>query len=138
MRQWVLFILTAMAMQAQADDVTYKYLVFTTDSGTKTFVASEGLKLTVSNGSLVATAADGTTTTMPLATLTSMAFAESASGATGLAETPLGTGQQSVEVFTLAGIRLGTFSSTTQLRQALGAGIYLVKQNGTTKKITVK
>ena len=139
MKKWIAIILTTIAMQAQADDFTYKYLVMTDASGTETALSAEGLKLCVANGYLVASNDGETTATFELASLVSMTFTEEASSVVTAIDSTLGTAQEGeVEAYNLSGVRLGTFGSMNQLKSALGRGIYIVKQNGTTKKITLK
>lgn len=139
MKKWIAIIVATIAMQAQADDFTYKYLVMTDASGTETALSAEGLKLSVANGYLVASNDGETTATFELASLVSMAFAETATSVVTAIDGTLGTAQEGeVEAYNLSGVRLGTFSSMSQLKSALGCGIYIVKQNGTTKKITLK
>lgn len=139
MKKWIAIIVATIAMQAQADDFTYKYLVMTDASGTETALSAEGLKLSVANGYLVASNDGETTATFELASLVSMAFAETATSVVTAIDGTLGTAQEgAVEAYNLSGVRLGTFSSMSQLKSALGCGIYIVKQNGTTKKITLK
>lgn len=139
MKKWIAIIVATIAMQAQADDFTYKYLVMTDASGTETALSAEGLKLSVANGYLVASNDGETTATFELASLVSMAFAETATSVVTAIDGTLGTAQEGeVEAYNLSGVRLGTFSSMSQLKSALGRGIYIVKQNGTTKKITLK
>lgn len=136
MKKWTFTLLAAIALQTQAADFTYRYLVVTDAQGNSTSLAAEGLRLTVSNGKLVATNADGTAT-FTLAQLSSMVFSESdPSTVTAIDVMPGST--TPIEAYTVGGMHLGTFASMSQLRSAVGQGVYIIKQNGTTKKITVK
>ena len=93
----------------------------------------------MANGYLVASNDGETTATFELASLVSMAFADTATSVVTAIDGTLGTAQEGeVEAYNLSGVRLSTFSSMSQLKSALGRGIYIVKQNGTTKKITLK
>lgn len=137
MKKWTISLLAAMALEAQASDYVYKYLVVTDAQGNATSVATEGLTLTIVGGSLVAANSEGSAS-FTLSQLASMAFSQTAIGnATAVESLPV-TQSAAMEVFTLGGVRLGTFSSKTQLSNELGKGVYIVKQNGTTKKITIK
>ena len=141
MKKWSITLLVAFAIQAQAadDNVTYNYLMVTNADGNCTPLVAEGLKMTFTNGNLTATSADGTTTTLPLASLATMVFAENADGAATVIDSTADSDRQgTVEVYSLSGTCLGTFESMSQLKATLKAGIYVVKQNGTTKKISVK
>ena len=137
MKKWTITILAAMAIEAQAGDFVYKDLVFTDTQGNTTSIATKGLKLTVADGSLVAVNSDGTTT-FTLSQLATMAFSETAMNPTTAIEALPALPSSSIEAYSLKGERLGTFDNMTQLKNTLVKGIYIVKQNGTTKKITIK
>jgi hypothetical protein len=136
MKKWTLTLLAAAALEAQAGDYTYKYLVLTDAQGNTTSVSTDGLTLRVPDGNLVATNSLGTAT-FALSQLASMAFSESATSAV-TAINALPGNDAPIEAFTTGGVSMGTFGSMSQLRATLSKGVYIVKQNGTTKKITVK
>ena len=77
MRKWIISVMAVLVMQTFAADDTYKYLVFTSSDGTETPVATDELLLKVSSEYLVATNSEGTTS-LKLADLSKMAFAQSA------------------------------------------------------------
>ena len=60
-----------------ADDYTYPYLIFSASDGTQTTVSVSALEITFADGQLVAKNGDGTTT-LTLADLATMTFAETA------------------------------------------------------------
>ena len=135
MKKSFFFLLTLAAVAtAQADD--YPYLTFQTAGGESTSVLTSSLVIPFSGGNLVATASDGTATTLPLSGLSKMYF--SASGTTGIEETPAATTDEPVEVFTLAGISLGQYENLKHAQTTLAKGIYVVKSPSRTLKISVR
>ena len=117
---------------AHADD--YPYLTFETQDGNTQSVAVSGLTLTIADGNLVA--ANGTQTlTLALSDLTKMYFASEATSIDELTSKLPTDGV--AEVFTLAGVSLGQHSLNA-LRSTLNAGVYIIKVNGQTLKVTVK
>lgn len=139
MKKWIILLIAAMAMEAQADDFVYKYLVVTQLDGNTVALPTDGLTLTLSNGMITATAADGTTTAIDPATAVSMAFAEQAENTTTAIERPeTAESATGIEAYNLAGVRLGTFASRADMKGALGTGVFIIRQNGQTKKIILK
>lgn len=118
-----------------ADDYTYPYLVFTNSQGQQTAIAVDGLEIKISDGNLLATNAEGTTT-LSLADLASMQFTETADTSTGIDE--LDTAELPVTVYSLSGIEVGTFDNLKMAQQRLQQGVYIVKQNGKTAKFCVR
>ena len=76
MKKWIICLMAVIAIQAFAAEGTYKYLVFTGSDGSQTRVATDGLRLTTANDSLMATNGEGTTA-FALTDLLKMAFAVS-------------------------------------------------------------
>lgn len=116
-----------------ADDYAYSFLVLTTNTGQQTSLPVEGLRLTVNGTNLVATQASGTQT-FDLSSLASMRF--SSGTATVVEQTAIT--HTTVEVFSLAGMRIGEFANMAECRSKLGKGIYIITQAGKTKKLQVK
>ncbi|MBQ9355716.1 MAG: hypothetical protein IJT98_00265 [Prevotella sp.] len=137
MKNGMIICLLALSAQALAGDFTYKYLVMTDSGGNHTSLATSGLTMRIENGNLVIVSNEGTTT-LSLASLAKMEFSETKVGNTTTAIGMLPVGSADVEVFNLQGVGMGTFSSMSQARATLPAGIYIVKQNGQTRKITLK
>ena len=137
MKTWTISLLAAIAIEAQAGDYVYKYLVVTDAKGNVKSLTTEGLKLMIADGSLVAVNSEGTAA-FTLTQLASMALSETALNTATAMETLPVTQETAIEAFTLGGVSLGTFSNMSQLRSELVKGVYIIKQNGTTKKITVK
>ena len=130
------FILMALAgsLAAQADD--FPYLTIQATDGTEQSVAVESLKLTFSNGQLVATNSDGTQT-FALSSLSKMYFSttQTAGISTTISSTPT---EGSVEVYSLSGMFMGQFESMTKAKESLRPGVYVMKTKTRTLKITVK
>ena len=127
-----LILFAGSALSSLAYD--YPYLAFQTSNGSVTTVAVESLTLTVSGSSLVATNDDGSVT-LSLSDLSKMYFTTEA--ATGISNVSSNTGNE-VDVYTIAGIYIGRYSSFASARDRLGSGVYIVKSESRTQKITVK
>ena len=134
MRKLLLIPIVFATMQVHAQDYTYPYLVLTANDGTQTVLPVDGLRLTFANGEVVATTNDGQLT-FDLSTLYSMSFSETKAETGILHNVDV---LQPVEVFTLSGVLRGFFDSLSEAKSALPHGIYIVKQEGKTLKITVK
>lgn len=137
MKKLIAILLAIVAIGAQADDFTYKYLVMSESDGAKTYLDVEGLELTFVDGVLSARNS-ARSYTFTLASLFSMQFAQTSGPTTAVSPSPQLPNSSPVEVFTLSGVSRGSFSSLSEMKSSLPAGIYLVKQNGTTTKITVR
>ena len=107
-------MMAAAAIQASAADYPYKYLVFTSSDGSTTSVSTDGLTLTAADGNLVAANSEGSTT-LPLASLSKMAFAES-SDDTGLDADVNGDG--AVDVADISSIITVMAGDTQQVESA--------------------
>ena len=137
MKKWILCLMAIMSIETGAADFTYKYLVLTASDGAQTALAAEGLKLTFADGQLVATNGDGEQS-VALASLASMAFAETDS-TTGIDASLAKSGADArCEVYTLGGVHVGTYASCSALQSQLKSGVYVVKQNNKSTKIIVK
>lgn len=126
-------LITLGTLQAQAYD--YPYLVFRNTEGTTTVIAVESLSITISDGQLVATNADGTQS-FALADLSKMYFTQQAD-LTGISN----AGKQEdevVEVFTTGGIKLGKYLNINEAKTSLKPGIYILKSKQKSFKIVVK
>lgn len=110
----------------------YPYLVFQTTDGNATSVEVSDLTISVNGTSLVVTNGDGTQT-FTLSDLSKMYFSQTA----GIDDIRDDNGQ-AVEVFHLSGQRVGSFIDLRSARQQLEKGIYLVKANGKTSKISIQ
>ncbi len=133
-RIFLVFSLLIGIGSVHADDYEYPYLVFQTSSGATKAISVESLTLTVSNGELIATNSAGTQT-FTLSELSTMSFSEVA---TAVTEIEASTDSEAVEIFSIAGVALGSYDNLKSAEQALPAGIYIVKSNQKTSKIALK
>lgn len=118
---------------ANAD--TYPYLSFETQDGTTRSVSVESLAITFSDGKLLAS--NGTDSyEISVASLSRMYF--STDNLTGISTVKSGETSGNMEVYSLSGVRIGTFASAEALRSGVSAGVYIVKSNGKTLKVTVR
>lgn len=137
MKKWTISLLAAMAIEAQAGDYVYRYLVVTDVQGNSTSVVTDGLRFTISDGNLVAVNNEGNFT-FTLGQLASMTFSETATNTTTAVDALPVTQATTIEAYSLGGARIGCFNSMSQLKNTLAKGVYIVKQNGITKKVTIK
>lgn len=142
MKKWILFLMAVVAIDAFPADYVYKYLVFTGSDGLQTAVSTDGLTLSISDGALVATSSVGTTT-FTLTDLSKMKFSDSADdlvtkieGMDELTADDMESG--TVEVYNLSGVHKGTFNSIREMKSRVGAGVYVIKQNGKNTKMIVR
>lgn len=148
----IITVLCGFALSASADD--YNYLNFRLYDGTEQSLAANGLKITFSDGSLVATN-NGTSTTLDLAQLSAMYFSQndvsSVDGITiGQRNIRVDNGSvyvagnqgEEVRIFNISGVlcsRCQLSSDGEELvGESLAAGVYVVKVNNNATKIIVK
>lgn len=131
-----LLIIAAAAVVETAQAYDYPYLTLQKSDGTEQSVAVEQLKLTFSDGQLVLSNSDGTTT-ISLSDLSKMYFSTSATAGISTQITEA-TDDSPVEVYTLSGMSIGSFESVAEAKKQLKAGIYVMKSKTRTLKITVK
>lgn len=131
----LVFTMLMMAGILQAKAYDYPYLVFLNSEGTATFLAVESLSITINDGKLVATNADGSQT-FSLSDLSKMFFSKTTE-ITGINDINT-NGSQEVEVFTTGGVKLGKFESNTSAKTSLKPGIYVIKNSQKTYRIAVK
>lgn len=112
----------------------YPYLVFLNSEGGTTAVSVESLNITISNGKLIITNADGTQT-FSLSELSKMYFSQDAD-LTGISTNNIT--DEAVEVFTLGGLALGKFENVNTAKASLKPGLYIMKNKKNTYKIAVK
>lgn len=133
MKKALLSIVAATAALS-ANAWEYPYLTFVDANGKATSYSVERLRVTVADGALTLTNADGTATLAP-ASLATMRFSATSEGTDGITKTQ-NDKTAKVEVFTTAGVSLGTFSSKAEAQQSLAKGVYIVKAEGKTTKMT--
>ena len=133
MKRLVLATLITMGtLQAQAYE--YPYLVFQNAEGATTAMAVEQLTITISDGKLIVTNADGSQT-FQLTDLSKMYFTQTAD-LTGISSTE--SDNEAVEVFTTGGLSLGKFQDINTAKTSLQPGLYIMKSKSKTTKIAVR
>lgn len=120
---------------AVANADTYPYLSFETQDGTTRSVSVESLTITFSDGKLLAVS--GTDSyEIDVASLSRMYF--SSANLTAINDVKSDVTAGTMEVYSLSGVKIGTFDSTEALHNGVSAGVYIVKSNGKTLKVAVK
>ncbi len=123
----ILALLAALAMGTKAAD--YTYLVFTLTDGTSKSITANNLNITFADGNLTATSGSESVT-IALTTLSKMEFSNDNTTGIDTIEANV-TLDEATEIYDINGRRMP--SATT-----LSRGIYIIKSNGKTSKITVK
>ena len=113
----------------------YPYLVFTNTAGTTTVMRVHSLTIAVSGTELQVTNAD-TSASFLLTELSTMQFSTNGDTATALSNVL--NADKPVELYTLTGMRLGSFDNLIQAARTLSTGTYLVTDGTNTQKIVVK
>ncbi len=131
MKKTAFAILLMLACTASRAD-TYKYLVFSTTAGEDIAMTAEGMKITFSDGNLVAD--NGTETrTMALSELSHFCFSDTT---TGISAATAERTAEAAEVYNVSGQRVGTVCGGGTL--SLPRGTYILKSGDGTKKLVVK
>ena len=128
---FTLLLCVALCLPIMAYD--YPYLIVEAADGTVTSLSVTNLKITFSNGKLVATNDSGTTN-LTLSDLAEMYFSTSP---TGIDNVTSDAADESVTAYTVAGQKVGDFKNATEARQQLAHGAYLLKSKSKTIKILV-
>ena len=131
-RVMMLMVLVSLAVCANAG--TYKYLEFTSTSGTKTVFNVANLTLVVSGNNLQVTNVDGTIN-LTLVDLASMQFSLTN---TGTALENILNADAEIQVSTITGVSLGTYSSLVEACQSLSTGVYVISNGTQSQSIVVK
>ena len=126
-RLTILTLLSVITMATRAAD--YNYLVFTLNDGSEQAIVATNLNITFTNGNLVATTANETLATIPLATLQKMQFSES--NTTDISGLQLESQDDIKAIYDLQG-------RTMPLNTQLPKGTYIVKTSSRTIKVFVK
>ena len=114
---------------------SYAYLVFTNTAGTTTAFGVNNLTMHVNGSNLQVTNDEGTVNLM-LTELAAMQFSTSADSITAI-ENVLDA-DQPVQVFSISGISLGSFSSLVEAAQHLDAGVYVISNGKKSQTIVIK
>ena len=116
---------------ASADN--YSYLAFQTADGSTRSIGVESLEMTFSDGKLIAS--NGTESLeISVADLSRMFFS---SEATAIKDISLDA-DSPVKVYTVEGVCVGSYDNMASASANMGKGVYIVKGEKTTHKITVR
>ena len=126
-RLTILTLLSVITLATRAAD--YNYLVFTLNDGSEQAIVATNLNITFTDGNLVATTANETLATIPLATLQKMQFSES--NTTDISGLQLESQDDIKAIYDLQG-------RTMPLNTQLPKGTYIVKTSSRTIKVFVK
>ena len=131
-RVMMLVVVVSLAVCANAG--TYKYLEFTSTSGTKTVFDVTNLTLTVSGSNLQVTNGNGTVH-LTLVDLASMQF--STTNTTTALENILNADGE-IQVSTITGVSLGVYSSLQEACQSLNVGVYVISNGTQSQSIVIQ
>lgn len=126
-RLTILTLLSVITLATRAAD--YNYLVFTLNDGSEQVIVATNLNITFTDGNLVATTANETLATIPLATLQKMQFSES--NTTDISGLQLESQDDIKAIYDLQGRMM-------PLNTQLPKGTYIVKTSSRTIKVFVK
>ena len=126
-RLTILTLLSVITLATRAAD--YNYLVFTLNDGSEQVIVATNLNITFTDGNLVATTANETLATIPLATLQKMQFSES--NTTDISGLQLESQDDIQAIYDLQG-------RTMPLNTQLPKGTYIVKTSSRTIKVFVR
>ncbi len=128
-------VLFMLAVTAGAE--AYPYLSFQYADGTASSFGTESLSMTFTDsGSKLVVSNGSTSQTLSVADITKMFF--TANDVSGISEVTSEGTDGNLEVYNISGIYIGKFANARSLGETVEPGIYLVKQNGKTKKIAVR
>lgn len=132
MKRTLISMLTLLAVTAASAD-NYSYLAFQTADGSTRSIGVESLEMTFSDGKLIAS--NGTESLeISVADLTRMFFS---SEATAIKDISLDA-DSPVKVYTVEGVCVGRYDNMASASANMGKGVYIVKGEKTTHKITVR
>ena len=129
----VLILLLSLLVCCTARAVEYTHLTFENADGLTQSIAVESLEFTFTDGKLMA--ANGVSTlSISLADLAKMYFSGEQSGSEDI---EIFAGKE-IEVYSLAGVKIGSYKSAVKAVEYLPVGVYLFKSNGVIQKVSVK
>lgn len=132
MKRTLISMLTLLAVTAASAD-NYSYLAFQTTDGSTRNIGVESLEMTFSDGKLIAS--NGTESLeISVADLTRMFFS---SEATAIKDISLDA-DSPVKVYTVEGVCVGSYDNMANASANMGKGVYIVKGEKTTHKITIR
>lgn len=131
-RMMMLCVVAVLAIGVNAR--TYNYLEFTNISGIKTKFNVANLTLTMSGNNLQVTNSNGTVHL----TLVDLAFMQFSTTDTLTAVDNILDADAEIQVSTITGVSLGTYSSLVEACQSLTTGIYVISNGNQSQSIVVK
>lgn len=136
MKKKFTFLFSLLLSLTMANAENYSYLTFQSLDGSKISIGVESLTMTFSDGKLLVS--NGTESQeLPLEQLGCMFFSNENVN-TGISEVSAEKKSELVQVYTLSGGSLGTFSNLQQWYKTAKVGVYVVNNNGKIQKIAVK
>lgn len=136
MKKRFTFLFSLLLSLTVANAENYPYLTFKTLDGSEVSVGVESLTMTFSDGKLLVS--NGTESQeLPVEQLGCMFFSKENVN-TGISEVSAERKSELVQVYTLSGGSLGSFSNLQQWRKTAKTGVYVVNNNGKIQKIAVK
>lgn len=138
MKKLMIFLMCVTAMISKAMAYDYNYLSFETSDGSVVSMDVTSLIITISGTTLTVTNTSANQS-FTLTNLSNMHFSTTdettdAAGITSLVDSDC----QEVEVYSLSGISMGTFDNLNSAKGNLPKGIYVIKNNDKTYKVTVE
>lgn len=132
MRRICFIVLLLLGVASAGKAQTYPYLAVQTTEGEVQTLSVDGLTMRVADGQMTFEG-EGTSVSVALASLSKMYFASSATGVKELA-----TSNSPVQVYVADGRYLGKFETLPAAVSGLRSGVYVVKSNDVTLKISVQ
>lgn len=125
----ILTLLSILTMGMRAAD--YQFLVFTMNDGTTQAVTASNIAISISGDNLVVSTTTETLATLPLASLTQMEFSND--GTTGISQITANqlTTDADTVIYDLNGRQMPSGA-------ALPKGVYIVKNQNKTLKVTIR
>lgn len=113
----------------------FDYFILRQTDGTVTALSSANLRITFSDGNLVATSSSGSTT-LPLTTMDAMFF--SATNLAGIKSVSNQSDTGGIVVYNMAGVAVAKGDSMDDAVKDLQRGLYIVKRGSTVNKIQIR
>lgn len=133
------FLITVVLVAGGIASATAQYesMELTTLEGKTDYISLSDLSITFDEGNLIARAGSGATVTIPLVEMDYMQFSSEEAGITTIVSEI--SRSNPTEIFEISGVSRGTFSSLLEAKEALPAGVYLLRTaNGQTSKLYLK
>lgn len=131
----LLIIAFMMSICGQIVAADFDYFILRQTDGTVTALSSANLRITFSDGNLVATSSSGSTT-LPLTTMEAMFFSDT--DLAGIKSVSNETGTTGVVIYNMSGVAVAKGDSMDDAVKSLRSGLYIVKKGSTVKKIQLR